>query len=86
MCTGAEDGDSLHPSRIVRANFDGTGLTELFKGDELGFNNAQMLKLDLANGHVYWNAFSGWRLPWETQWIGIHMAGRAPEWINLHGP
>ncbi len=55
----AEDGDSLHPSRIVRANFDGTGLTELFKGDELGFNNAQMLKLDLANGHVYWNAFSG---------------------------
>jgi hypothetical protein len=76
----AEDGDTLHPSRIVRANFDGTGLVELFKGDELGFNNAQMLKLDLASGHVYWNSFSGGVCRGklngsEFTWMGVHPNG-----------
>lgn len=54
----AEDGVGLErPSRIVRARLDGTGQEVLF--DELtdGFTNAQMLALDLANGHVYWTDF-----------------------------
>ncbi len=56
----ADDGFGSQPSRIVRANFDGTGQEVLFSGLEDGFVNAQMLALDLKNGHIYWTAhFTG---------------------------
>jgi hypothetical protein len=50
----AEDGFGSQPSRIVRANYDGSEQTVLFNEVDHGFTNAQMLALDLANGHVYW--------------------------------
>jgi hypothetical protein len=54
----AEDGyDAENASRIVRANFDGSNPTNLFTQDKDGFTNAQMIDLDLANGHVYWTTF-----------------------------
>ncbi len=53
----AEDGFDPAPSRIVRANWGGSGQTNLFTKDKDGFTNAQMIGLDLANGKIYWTDF-----------------------------
>ncbi len=53
----AEDGFDPNPSRIVRANFDGSNPVTLFTKTN-GFTNAQMLGLDLAKGQIYWTDFS----------------------------
>lgn len=54
----AEDGiDGQRASRIVRAGLDGSNQKELFNGDLLGFANAQMLRLDVANGQLYWTTW-----------------------------
>lgn len=55
----AEDGfqDVTHPSQIVRSRLDGSDRKVLFSQGEHGFSNAQMLQLDVANGHVYWTTY-----------------------------
>ncbi|MBE0542591.1 MAG: DUF5050 domain-containing protein [Verrucomicrobia bacterium] len=55
----AEDGspDGTLPSQIVRAKLDGSEKTVLFNQVDHGFSNAQMLQLDVANGHVYWTDY-----------------------------
>jgi hypothetical protein len=53
----AEDGFGGQPSRIVRANLDGSDQAVLFSEHVEGFTNAQMLALDPANEHVYWTDY-----------------------------
>lgn len=85
----AEDGvDATHPSRIMRAGFDGSNVTELYKGDYWGFANAQMMKLDLAGGKVYFLAFGGgvWagKLDGsECTWLGGHPNGTSYTAMDL---
>jgi hypothetical protein len=85
----AEDGvDAEHPSRIMRAGFDGSNVTELYKGDFWGFANAQMMKLDLAGGKVYFLAFGGgvWagKLDGtECTWLGGHPNGTSYTAMDL---
>lgn len=55
---GFGDGNAAYPSRIVRAKLDGSEPTVLFSEVDHGFSSAQMLQLDVANGHVYWTDFT----------------------------
>ncbi len=53
----AEDGFAMNTSRIVRADPDGSNQVILFSEATDGFTNAQMIALDLANGHAYWTDY-----------------------------
>jgi hypothetical protein len=54
---GFGDGNAAYPSRIMRAKLDGSEPTVLFNEMDHGFSSAQMLQLDVANGHVYWTDY-----------------------------
>ena len=77
----AEDGaaDSLaQPSRIVRAKLDGSEVTVLFNENDHGFSNAQMLQLDVANGHLYWTDYFQGVIRGNLDGTGYTVLGGAP--------
>jgi sugar lactone lactonase YvrE len=76
----AEDGfqDVTHPSRIVRARFDGSERTVLFNQADHGFSNAQMLQLDVANGHIYWTTYFAGVMRGNLDGTGYTELGGAP--------
>ncbi|HWQ90271.1 MAG TPA: hypothetical protein VN673_01275, partial [Clostridia bacterium] len=74
----AEDGFNSTMSQIVRAKFDGSGQTVLFSAADHGLMNSQMLRLDLANGHVYWIDFHFGVMRGNLDGSGFTMLGGHP--------
>jgi hypothetical protein len=75
---GFGDGNPAYPSRIVRAKLDGSEPTVLFSEVDHGFSSAQMLQLDVANGHVYWTDFTLGVIRGNLDGTGYTVLGGAP--------
>ncbi|HWQ92280.1 MAG TPA: hypothetical protein VN673_11455 [Clostridia bacterium] len=75
---GFGDGNPSYPSRIVRAKLDGSERTTLFSEVDHGFVSAQMLQLDVGNGHVYWTDYFQGVIRGNLDGTGYTVLGGAP--------